>query len=62
MISTLEFEHGENTCAVEPGKFCRFFATENFGQRAVCVLFDAQLHLKNGWTERCMKCKQEFKS
>lgn len=60
MKSKLEFEHGENTCAVEPGKFCRFFATKNFGTQAVCILFDDHLHLVDGWTHRCKKCKEEF--
>jgi len=34
MISTITFEHGVKTCAVELGKFCRWFGCTHFGTRS----------------------------
>jgi len=61
MISTLTFEHGQATCASEPGKFCRFFGTSGFGTRYVCTLFDnAPLHSQGGWVQRCPECLKAY--
>jgi hypothetical protein len=57
MKTTIEIEHGENTCAVKPGKFCIFLGAKRFGQEPWCVLFDARLFDKCGWVQRCSKCK-----
>lgn len=62
MISILKFEHGEDTCASEPGKFCRFLGTKHFGMFPSCMLFDDQpLSDSLGWVRRCDQCKEEFK-
>ena len=31
----LEIECGEETCASEPGKFCRWFGSKSFGRKPV---------------------------
>lgn len=62
MVSTIEFEHGKETCAVEPGKFCRWVGTMNFGTKTVCTLFDEEpLYDVDGWIIRCHQCKEQFK-
>jgi len=61
MISTINFEHGEKTCASEPGKFCRWEGSYSFGTRHVCMLFDNHpLFFEDGWLQRCWKCTEEF--
>jgi len=61
MISTITFEHGVKTCAVELGKFCRWFGCTHFGTRPVCMLFDDEpLYDENGWLQRCPQCVKEF--
>ena len=53
---------GDTTCASEPGKFCQFFGTRNFGQVPVCMLFppdvgtSTPLFEKDGWVQRCSAC------
>jgi hypothetical protein len=61
MIHTLHFESGDTTCAKEPGKFCRFFGTKNFGTQPVCMLFDDEpLYEKDGWIQRARICMASF--
>lgn len=61
MISTIQFTHGVKTCASEPGKFCRWEGTMNFGTQYVCMLFgDELLNYKDGWLQRCQPCVREF--
>lgn len=68
MEATLKFEIGERTCAVEPGKFCRFFRVARFGTVPTCLLFSGLnkgngvkiLAEKDGWVQRCQECLDEF--
>lgn len=66
MKSTLTIEHGVRTCAVEPGKFCRFLGATHFGTRPVCMLFGNQKlneredGPEKGWVARCSQCIEEF--
>jgi hypothetical protein len=62
MKSKLIIEHGETTCASEPGKFCRFLGATNFGTVPVCMLFGNQKLDENeeGWVKRCDDCLKEF--
>lgn len=62
MLSKIMFEHGETTCAVEPGKFCRFAGSRKFGSEYVCLLFNARLYDQDGWLTRCTECLKEAKS
>lgn len=69
----IQIESGENTCAVEPGKFCRFVGTTNFGTKHICMLFPNEnpgardqgaytvLKEKDGWLQRCDACKLSAK-
>lgn len=65
MKCSVEFECGEKTCAVEPGKFCRFVVNSNFGRKFFCsAFFDSDrshqvLEDKNGWLMRCQQCLDE---
>jgi len=52
------FEAGEETCAKEKGKFCQFFQWTSNG-KATCWLFGEKLHDKDGWVQRCQKCKDQ---
>lgn len=59
----LIIECGETTCALEPGKFCRFLGTTHFGTRNVCLLFrcsydncEPLFENKDGWLARCSQC------
>lgn len=56
MIVQLEFEIecGEKTCAVEKGKFCRFFRA-HFGGKESCYLF-GRVFDENGWIQRHPMC------
>lgn len=61
MISTLKFEHGDKTCAIQPGNFCRFFRLIKFGQCGYCLIYQSKLWIgESGWTERCLECLDEF--
>ena len=57
----LKTKCGENTCASEPGKFCRFFATKSFGTTMWCSWFNVRLLDKDGWVQRAPECKEMFK-
>ena len=57
----IEAECGKNTCAIEKGKFCRFFYTRMFGQIPHCSLFGVDLEVIDGWTNRCDTCLDNFK-
>jgi len=62
MISTITFEHGERTCAVARGVFCRWNGATGFGTRPVCMLFDNEpLFDIDGWLMRCPQCLDKFK-
>ena len=61
MISTITFTHGEKTCALAPGVFCRWQGATGFGTRPVCMLFDDEpLHEKDEWLQRCKQCIEAF--
>lgn len=61
VLSTITFEHGEKTCAVSPGIFCRFQGVMGFGTRPVCMLFNNEtLYDKDGWLQRCPACVQVY--
>lgn len=60
MKHTIEFETGETTCAIEPGKLCRFCASQNFGQQAWCGLVKEPIYDKNGWLQRTKSCMKRF--
>jgi len=63
MRNAICIEHGETTCAVEPGNFCMFVGTRSFGTRAVCMLFNEQPLFEdypNGWLQRCPQCLKIF--
>lgn len=61
MKNAIAIEHGETTCAIEPGKFCLFFGTKMFGTRPVCTLFQQDLYAdENDWTARCPQCMEIF--
>ena len=59
MKFTVIAECGEKTCAVEPGKFCRFVLAIAFGTKPICTLYSVQLWEVNGWLWRCEKCLEE---
>jgi hypothetical protein len=59
----IEIDCGDQTCAKEPGKFCRFFGQVKFGTIPVCMLFPSvdNSHTileqgPDGWTLRCTEC------
>jgi hypothetical protein len=66
MKSIIIIEHGEETCAVSPGKFCRFIGSRKFGTQPVCFLYPSDdssttdLYDKDGWVQRCHACVKEF--
>lgn len=57
-------ECGERTCATQPGAFCRFVGTRNFGQEMICLLYRDEagdyirLRDTDGWVQRCKACLQ----
>lgn len=67
MKSTLIIEHGETTCAVEPGKFCQYLGVTSFGTKAVCMLhystplFEHTTGEYKGWIARCHECYNTLK-
>jgi hypothetical protein len=60
MKHTIEFETGETTCAVEPGKFCQFCYAKNFGTMPWCHLLDEKIYEKDGWLQRTYNCMERF--
>lgn len=60
MKRTVTFECGERTCAVEPGKFCRFVVTRRCGTVYECGAFNGELYDEGGWLMRCPACLAEF--
>lgn len=62
MKSYIMIEHGEKTCASEPGKFCRFLGAKSFGTVPVCMLFENRLlNEKDGWVLRHKDCLNTLK-
>ena len=66
MKVSIEYECGETTCAIEPGKFCKFVRVSHFGTYFSCALFlgpdRANRHLEdneNGWLARCEECLKQ---
>ena len=69
----LTIDCGEKTCAREAGKFCSYFGTRSFGQKAVCMLFPSEAggsytdlaEISEGYsmglTQRCEACLQASK-
>jgi hypothetical protein len=67
-IIQFEIKCGEESCAREEGKFCRFLGSRKFGSVSVCLLFPSKnpgrkesgastsLEEKNGWVLRCLAC------
>jgi hypothetical protein len=66
MINQIMFEHGTETCVVEPGKFCEWMWQKKFGTVMICHLFeDIELEEVDdgkfkGWIGRCGQCKERF--
>lgn len=54
----LPIRAGDNTCAGEPGKFCRYVLTSHFGRKFTCQIFrpDQLLREKGGWLQRWPEC------
>ena len=46
---------GQETCASEPGQFCRFVTVKNFNTFS-CHLFEKRLEDKAGWLQRLPEC------
>ena len=66
---SIQLNCGEKTCASEPGKFCQYLGSMNFGTYVVCMLFPmknpglrdqgATTPLREnaaGWIARCDQC------
>lgn len=51
---TFEIECGKETCAVSPGKFCRYWMGDAVGA-GKCYFFGT-LEDKDGWVQRHQKC------
>jgi len=63
MKNAIMMEHGETTCASEPGKFCLFLGAKCFGTKPVCMLFDdtpLREDFVGGWVKRCDQCMSIF--
>ena len=63
MISTIQFEHGDKTCAVRKGVFCRWQGAMKFGTVPVCMLFKNEPlneDKPHGWLMRCKQCVDVF--
>jgi len=54
----LEIDCGKETCAKEPGKFCKYFSTRRFGTIPMCKLFqeDLFIDMESDWHLRCQQC------
>jgi hypothetical protein len=50
-----EIECGRETCASEPGKFCRFFRGNIFGNDN-CFFFGRVYDNQSGWIQRHPEC------
>jgi hypothetical protein len=60
MIAHLEFECGFETCASEPGKFCRFLSkAEYYPSHRACIAFDEFVRIFEGEPQRCPQCLAE---
>jgi hypothetical protein len=65
----INIECGENTCASEPGKFCKYTGAKAFGTIPFCLLFQENLEATTGtngehgmgWLQRCNSCKEHSK-
>lgn len=64
-----EIDCGEFTCASEPGKFCKFLGSSNFGTQSRCMYFRdkdwTNLHLDDtgdGWVQRAGVCLDLFRA
>lgn len=57
MKTTLHFDIncGEKTCAIEKGRFCRFFSYD-FSNKCTCHLFGRLYDEENGWILRHEDC------
>ena len=57
---THTIECGENTCATDPGKFCKYMHLLLTGDKARCLLFGDLLETSEpggrGWMLRCNQC------
>lgn len=66
MKNAICIEHGDTTCAVEPGKFCLFLGAKFLGTKPVCMLFDNEPLYDvdegefKGWLGRCDTCLRIF--
>jgi hypothetical protein len=59
---TFIIDCGQTTCAKEPGKFCKYSGSRNFGSTPHCLFFREDLNIDdNGWTARCEECLNTFK-
>ena len=63
----MEFEIGNTTCAIEPGKFCRFLRVSYLGSRHSCSLFLGSdrasypiFENDSGGLARCPQCLEAF--
>jgi hypothetical protein len=52
----IKIECGDETCAVEPGKFCHLYRGDTFGN-TYCYIFGA-LFDKDGWLQRHPECRK----
>jgi hypothetical protein len=58
----LVIQCGEQTCASEPGRFCRFVRVTHFGTRWQCRFYEDRLYENSaGWLQRSEKCLAEFR-
>ena len=64
MISTIQFTHGEKSCAVDKGVWCRWQGAMKFGTRPYCMLFREDLFedIDEQWLQRCQQCIDAFGS
>lgn len=71
-VLRIQIECGEESCASEPGKFCRFLSTERYGTVYHCTIFSktydrgvyalgkssphTSMKEKDGWLQRHPEC------
>jgi len=66
VVHNVQFTSGAITCASEPGVFCRFVYTKNFGTKYICHLFDDMPLFEHEtgphkhWLARCIPCMKEY--